>query len=53
MKYILFVTFLSGFIAACSPETGSDEWCKSLKEKHKADWTSRELKDFTKHCIFK
>lgn len=44
-----FVVAISG----CAPEVGSDEWCASLKEKPKGDWTSNELADFAKHCVFK
>lgn len=45
-----------GFVVAvsgCAPEVGSDKWCASLKEKPKGDWTSNELGDFAKHCVFK
>lgn len=41
-----------GILSACAPEIGSKEWCESLKEKPKADWTGTEVKDFTQHCIF-
>ncbi len=44
-----FVVAISG----CAPEVGSDKWCASLKEKPKGDWTSNELGDFAKHCVFK
>lgn len=40
------------FLSACAPEIGSTEWCETLKEKPKSDWTATEVKDFTKHCIF-
>ena len=26
----------------CTPEVGSDEWCKDMKEKPKKDWTASE-----------
>ena len=38
-------------LSACSPEVGSEEWCKELKEKPKGDWTANEAGDFAKHCI--
>ena len=38
-------------LAACSPEVGSEDWCKELKEKPKGDWTANEAGDFAKHCI--
>ena len=53
MKHALLAIFMIFLLGACSPEVGSDDWCKSLKEKNKADWTSREARDFAKHCIFK
>ncbi|MCK4587437.1 MAG: DUF3012 domain-containing protein, partial [Gammaproteobacteria bacterium] len=34
-------------------EVGSNDWCKSLKEKDKANWAANEAKDYAKHCIFK
>ncbi|GBE05593.1 MAG TPA: DUF3012 domain-containing protein [Nitrospirae bacterium] len=39
--------------AGCSPEVGSDAWCKKIKEKPKGDWTANEASDFTRHCILK
>jgi hypothetical protein len=53
MRYALLAIFATILLGACSPEVGSDDWCKSLKEKNVSDWSSQEAKDFTKHCIFK
>jgi len=39
--------------AACSPEVGSEAWCKQMKEKPKADWTASEAAEYTKSCVFK
>ena len=52
MKYIVLALIYIFLLSGCSPKVGSDEWCASLKEKHKADWTVRETKDFAKNCIF-
>ncbi len=41
-----------GALSACSPEVGSDEWCASLKEKPKGDWSANEAADFAEHCVF-
>ena len=42
---------LLAFVAACSPEVGSKEWCEDMKNKPKGDWTATETADFAKHCI--
>ena len=36
---------------ACSPEPGSEEWCKDMKEKPKGDWTANEAGTFAKSCV--
>lgn len=48
----LVVAVFAIVAVACSPEVGSEEWCKSLKEKPKGEWTSNEAGDFAKHCVF-
>ncbi|MCP3667205.1 MAG: DUF3012 domain-containing protein [Gammaproteobacteria bacterium] len=40
-------------ISACSPEIGSEKWCENIKEKPKADWSTNDAANFTKHCILK
>ncbi len=47
---LLFISVC--FISACTPEVGSPEWCKKMKEKNKGDWTVNETKDYLKHCSF-
>ena len=53
MKKLLLLSLLSTQLFACSAEVGSDEWCVNLKEKPKGEWTANELKDYSKHCLFK
>jgi len=56
MKYVLIgmgIVFLGLSLSACSPNVGSEAWCEDMKEKPRGEWTANELKDFTKHCIFK
>jgi hypothetical protein len=53
MRKLITAAFILSLTGACSPEIGSDDWCKSLKEKKKADWSAREIKDYAKHCLFK
>jgi hypothetical protein len=52
VKKILFLSIFLTQLTACSPEVGSDEWCKNLESKEKGEWTANELSDFTKHCLF-
>jgi len=40
-------------LAACTPEVGSPEWCKMMKEKEKGDWTINEGKDYLNYCVLK
>jgi hypothetical protein len=44
---------LIGLISGCSPEVGSEAWCKAMDEKPKGDWTANEAGDYAKHCVFK
>jgi hypothetical protein len=37
--------------AACSPDVGSEDWCKEMKDKPKGDWTANEAADFAKNCV--
>ncbi len=48
-----FCIFILSSIVGCSPEVGSEAWCKALKEKPKAEWSANDAKDFAKHCVFK
>ncbi len=38
-------------LTACSPEVGSDAWCKELRDKPKVEWIAEEVKGFTNYCI--
>lgn len=40
-------------ITGCTPEVGSEKWCKIMEEKPSGDWTANEAADYAKHCIFK
>ncbi len=43
---------ISGLAAGCSPEVGSDAWCKNMAEKPKGDWTANEAANYARHCLF-
>jgi hypothetical protein len=53
MNKIIVVVAACWLLSACSPEIGSEKWCKNLEEKPKGEWTANEAKDYTKNCIFK
>ena len=42
---LAITTCLIFMLVGCSPEVGSDEWCKDMKEKPKGDWTASEASD--------
>lgn len=46
---LLLLTALT--LSACEPEVGSDEWCQSMNDKDKGDWTFSETGDYAKHCV--
>lgn len=45
--------FIIFSITACAPEVGSEQWCNDMKKMPKADWSTNQLTDYGKHCIFK
>lgn len=49
----LVAALLVALLAGCAPEVGSDAWCEDLKAKPKKDWSASELKDYSKHCLFR
>jgi len=51
MKKIIWV-LLAGFLVGCTPEVGSEKWCKMMSEKPKGEWTAQEAGDYAKHCVF-
>ena len=55
IRNISVFTTLSLFalLAGCSPEVGSEAWCKKMDEKPKGEWTANEAADYAKHCVFK
>lgn len=48
---LFFVVTAAMTMTACTPEVGSVAWCKAMDEKSKMDWSARELRDYTKHCL--
>ena len=50
---VLFAILFLSSGTGCSPEVGSEAWCKNLSEKPKGDWTANEAAEYTRNCIFK
>ncbi|HXH72976.1 MAG TPA: DUF3012 domain-containing protein [Mariprofundaceae bacterium] len=56
MRKLMILAILGGFAfvgTACSPEVGSEAWCKKMEKKPRGDWTMSELQDYTKYCVLK
>ncbi|ROS05197.1 DUF3012 family protein [Sinobacterium caligoides] len=51
MKKLLLLLATLSFITACTPEVGSDKWCKSVEAKSKGEVTANEASDYAKHCL--
>jgi len=47
----LMLLSASLLLIGCSPEVGSDAWCKELRDKSKVEWTAEEVKGFTNYCV--
>nr|WP_067290412.1 DUF3012 domain-containing protein [Marinobacterium profundum] len=52
---VLAALFVGGLLLlqGCSPEVGTEAWCKQMEEKPKGDWTVNDAGDFAKSCILK
>ena len=50
---LLFISATLVSMTGCSPEVGTEAWCKQMQEKDKGDWSANEAADFAKHCLFK
>jgi DUF3012 family protein len=46
------VLLFSLTLSACSPEVGSDDWCGTMKEKPKGEWTANDTSSYAQHCLF-
>lgn len=54
MLAVIALVLLVGYtLSGCSPDVGSETWCKAMQEKPKGDWTASEAGDFTRHCLFR
>lgn len=56
MKLVLncvSILLLGLSLSACSPKVGSKEWCAAMKKKPHGEWTTNEITDYAKYCLFK
>lgn len=53
MRIIAVLITMCWLLCSCSPEVGSEKWCKNLEKKPKGEWTANEAKDYMKYCIIK
>ncbi len=37
----------------CSAKVGSEAWCKKMRAKPRADWTTNETMNYSRYCILK
>lgn len=38
---------------ACSPEPGTEAWCKKIKAKPQGEWSVNDAGTFAKHCLMR
>lgn len=50
---IVYVLLVGLILSACSPKVGSPEWCTAMDKKDKGEWTTSEIQEYAKDCLFK
>lgn len=53
IQLLLAVSVLGVLLAGCSPEVGSEAWCKNLTEKPKGEWSANDAGNYAKHCVLR
>lgn len=48
----LCVLLMGMTLTACSPKVGSKEWCVAMQKKPKGEWTTDQIGQYAKHCMF-
>lgn len=38
-------------LPGCSPEIGSEAWCRQMSEKSKRDWSVNDTANYATHCL--
>ena len=49
IRYVCLVLLIS-LIVACSPEVGSDSWCKKMADTPQGEWSMKDGMDFSDDC---
>lgn len=47
---LILLTILS---SGCTPERGTKAWCEMMDEKPKGEWSTNDLAEYTKSCVFR
>lgn len=51
MRKLTVIALAGMFLAACTPEVGTEKWCEMMDDKSSGDWSVNEAKDYAKHCV--
>jgi hypothetical protein len=47
----MLVGSLTAWLAACTPEVGSERWCEVMRDKPRGDWTANDALEFARSCV--
>jgi hypothetical protein len=53
IRFCMLLAPLALLGGGCTPEVGSESWCKYMQEKPKGDWSANEAADYARHCAFR
>lgn len=53
LRILVSMSLLVAVLAGCSPEVGSEAWCKNIAGKPKGDWSVNDAGSYAKHCVFR
>lgn len=53
MKERRYLILLLALVGACAPEIGSPEWCEAMDERPKGEWTTNDMGEYARNCIFR
>ena len=52
-ELLVLTACICSMLAGCSPEVGSEAWCKEMDATPKGDWSANMAADYAKFCVFK